>query len=144
MNSCILMAKITNQPELRYTQEEQRPLTEMMVEFESLKESDPPGSLKAVAWGDLANEVSQNYHSGDEVILEGRLRMNVIERQEGTKEKRAEFTISRIYRLDNGMSPTPQTLPKTDSYSDNVVKFPQSQPAEETPEKEKNLDDIPF
>ena len=42
MNSCVLMAQIANQPQLRYTQENQTPLTEMMVEFPSLRESDPP------------------------------------------------------------------------------------------------------
>jgi single-stranded DNA-binding protein len=151
MNSCILMAQVTSQPQLRYTQENQTPLTEMMVEFPSLRETDPPASLKVVAWGDnLANEVSQNYQPGDSVILEGRLRMNIIERQEGFKEKRAEFTLSRIHRLQNGTSPTSpaqtQATPQTQSHSDNLVQFPSSQPqtTEEIQEEEKNLDDIPF
>ena len=150
MNSCILMAQITSQPQLRYTQDNQTPLTEMMVEFPSLRETDPPSSLKAVAWGDLANEVSQNYQPGENVIVEGRLRMNIIERQEGFKEKRAEFTISRIHRIQNGMSPTSPTqsqVPSQTNYnSGNVVQFPASQQetTESTPQEEKNLDDIPF
>jgi len=150
MNSCILMAQITSQPQLRYTQENQTPLAEMMVEFPSLRETDPPASLKVVAWRDLANEVSENYHAGDQVIIEGRLRMNIFERQEGFKEKRAEFTLSRIYPLQNGMSPSSpakaQTTPQTESQSDNVVQFPASQleTTEAPKEEEKNLDDIPF
>ncbi|PSO49411.1 MAG: single-stranded DNA-binding protein [Cyanobacteria bacterium SW_9_44_58] len=147
MNSCVLMAQIANQPQLRYTQENQTPLTEMMVEFPSLRESDPPGSIKVVAWGDnLANQVSQNYQAGDQVVLEGRLRMNIIERQEGFKEKRAEFTLSRIHHLGTGNAPTPQTQGQSDSNSDNVVQFPASQPetAEAAQEGENNLDDIPF
>lgn len=147
MNSCILMAQITNDPQLRYTQENQTPLTEMMVEFPALRENDPPASLRVVAWGDnLANEVSQNYHQGDQVILEGRLRMNIIERQEGFKEKRAEFTLSRIHRIQNGTSPGSPVESQNNSNADNVVKFPasQPQPSEEAPEEEKNLDDIPF
>ncbi|AFZ50099.1 single-stranded DNA-binding protein [Dactylococcopsis salina] len=150
MNSCILMAQITSQPQLRYTQENQTPLADMMVEFLGMRETDPPSSLKVVAWRDLANEVSQNYQEGDNVILEGRLRMNILERQEGFKEKRAEFTLSRIYRIQNGTSPTSpaqsQVPSQTNSNSGNVVQFPASQPetTESTQEEEKNLDDIPF
>lgn len=150
MNSCILMATITSQPQLRYTQENQTPLADMMVEFPNLKESDPPSSLKVVAWRDLANEVSQNYQPGEQVVLEGRLRMNIIERQEGFKEKRAEFTLSRIHRLGGGGNvPTPssQANTSTDNSSENVVQFPQSQPsqpAEGTSQDDSNLDDIPF
>jgi len=151
MNSCVLMAQITSQPQLRYTQDNQTPLTEMMVEFPALRESDPPGSLKVVAWRNLANEVSQNYQAGDQVILEGRLRMNVMERQEGFKEKRAEFTLSRIHPLGKGEFPatsTPTTDQQTASPSDNVVPFSSSQqpqPADSTQQSEEtDLDDIPF
>ncbi|NBD17134.1 MAG: single-stranded DNA-binding protein [Cyanobacteria bacterium] len=143
MNSCILMAQITSQPQLRYTQENQTPLTEMMVEFSGLRDNDPPASLKVVAWGDnLANDVAQNYHAGDQVILEGRLRMNILERQEGFKEKRAEFTLSRIHGIGKGTAPEPSAQKETD----NLVEFPTSQPqtAGGTQEEEKNLDDIPF
>ncbi len=148
MNSCVLMAQITSQPQLRYTQDNQTPLTEMMVEFPSLRDSDPPGSLKVVAWRNLANEVSQNYQAGDHVILEGRLRMNLVERQEGFKEKRAEFTLSRIHRLGGGTSnPSQATMQQGTANSDNVVPFSpsqQTQPADATQQDENNLDDIPF
>jgi len=149
MNSCVLMAQITNQPQLRYTQDNQTPLTEMMVEFPSLRDNDPPGSIKVVAWGDnLANQVSQNYQVGDQVVLEGRLRMNIIDRQEGFKEKRAEFTLSRIHHLGNGMSATPsvqsQVPSQTNSNSEHEGQASPSQPTEPTPEQENNLDDIPF
>ncbi len=144
MNSCILMAQVTSQPQLRYTQENQTPLAEMMVEFSGLRDNDPPASLKVVAWGDnLGNEVAQKYQPGDQVIIEGRLRMNIIERQEGFKEKRAEFTLSRIHPVGKGTPPQPTS--QTDQ-SDNLVQFPasHSETVSEPQEEEKNLDDIPF
>jgi len=142
MNSCILMAQVTSQPQLRYTQENQTPLAEMMVEFSGLRDNDPPASLKVVAWGDnLGNDVAQTYQPGDQVILEGRLRMNIIERQEGFKEKRAEFTLSRIHPIGKGTPPQPASQA---DHSDNLVQFPASQPEGESKEEEKNLDDIPF
>jgi len=35
----------------------------------------------------LAQEIQQQYHQGDRIIIEGRLSMNTVERPEGLKEK---------------------------------------------------------
>ncbi|NEN97658.1 MAG: single-stranded DNA-binding protein, partial [Moorea sp. SIO3I7] len=84
MNSCILMAQIIQDPELRYTSENQTPLTQMLVQFSGLKAEESPSTLKVVGWGEyLANEIKTNYSTGDRVVIEGSLRMNVIERPEG-------------------------------------------------------------
>lgn len=99
MNSCILMAEVVQDPELRYTPDNQTPLTEMWVQFSGLRDEDPPAKLKVVGWGNLAQEIQEGYHVGDRVIIEGRLHMNTVERQEGFKEKRAELTVQKIYQL---------------------------------------------
>ncbi len=130
MNSCILMAQIIQDPELRYTPENQTPLAQMLVQFPGQRAEDPPITLKVVVWGNFANEVKQNYAVGDRVIIEGRLSMNTIDRSEGFKEKRAELTASRIYKLGADTdfeshvaapsefdSPAPASAPK----SNNVV-----------------------
>lgn len=103
MNSCILMAEIVQDPQLRYTTD-QTALAEMLVEFPGLRAEDPPATLKVVGWGNLAQEIQQQYHQGDRVIIEGRLSMNTVERQEGFKEKRAELTVQRIHPLGAGVS----------------------------------------
>ncbi|MBD2481207.1 single-stranded DNA-binding protein [Planktothrix sp. FACHB-1365] len=97
MNSIILMAEIIQDPQLRYTSDSQLALTEMLVQFPALREIDPPSTLRVIAWGNFAQEVHEKYHQGDQIIIEGRLGMNTIERQEGFKEKRAELTAQRIY-----------------------------------------------
>lgn len=97
MNSCVLMAEIIKDPELRYTSENQTPIAEILVQFASLRTEDPPATLKVVGWGNLALDIKENYHKGDRVIIEGRLGMNTVERQ-GFKEKRAELTAARIHR----------------------------------------------
>ncbi len=97
MNNCILMAEIIQDPQLRYTAESQIPIAEMIVQFSNLRESDPPSTLKVIGWGNLAQEMSQKYHQGDRVILEGSLGMTMIERSEGFKEKRAELTVRRVF-----------------------------------------------
>ncbi|MBW4591713.1 MAG: single-stranded DNA-binding protein [Brasilonema angustatum HA4187-MV1] len=98
MNSCILLAEIIQEPQLRFTADNLE-VTEMLVEFPSAREGEPPATLKVVGWGNLAKEIQQNYHQGDRVLLEGRLAMNTIERPEGFKEKRAELTVQKIHSL---------------------------------------------
>ncbi len=97
MNNCIVMAEIVQDPQLRYTAESQIPIAEMMVQFPSIRQDDPPSILKVIGWGNLAQELSQRYHQGDRVIIEGRLGMMMIDRPEGFKEKRAELTAKRVY-----------------------------------------------
>jgi single-stranded DNA-binding protein len=104
MNSCILMAEIIQDPQLRYTSDTQTPIAEMLVQFSGLRADDPPATLKVVGWGNLAQEIQERYHQGDRVVIEGRLNMNTIDRPEGFKEKRAELTVQRIHSLDGSSS----------------------------------------
>lgn len=99
MNSCILMAQIIKEPELRFTPDNQTAIAEMLVQFPGFKAEDPPATLKVIGWGNLATEIQQSYHSGDRVVIEGRLNINTIERPEGFKEKRAELVASRIHPM---------------------------------------------
>jgi single-stranded DNA-binding protein len=99
MNTCILMAQIIQDPELRYTPDSQTPIAQMLVEFQGIRAEDPPSTLKVIGWGNFANEIKEKYSAGDRVIIEGRLSMNTIDRSEGFKEKRAELTANRIYKL---------------------------------------------
>lgn len=98
MNSCILMAQIVQEPQLRYTSDNLA-ITEMLVEFPGTRDNDPPSHLKTIAWGNLAEEVHQQFRVGDRVAIEGRLSMSTIERPEGFKEKRAELVAQRIHHL---------------------------------------------
>jgi single-strand DNA-binding protein len=103
MNSCILMAEIVQEPQLRYTSESQTQIAEMLVQFPGSRPEDPPSTLKVVGWGNLAQEIHEHYHQGDRIIIEGRLSMNTVERKpEGFKEKRAELTAQKIYSLGGG------------------------------------------
>jgi single-strand DNA-binding protein len=101
MNSCILMAQIVQDPQLRFTADNLA-IAEMLVEFPGNRADDPPATLKVVGWGNLAQEIQQNYHQGDRIIMEGRLAMNTVERSPGVKEKRAELTVQKIHSLGMG------------------------------------------
>jgi single-strand DNA-binding protein len=127
MNSCILMAQIIQDPELRYTADSQTPIAQMLVEFPSQRAEDPPARLRVVGWGNLANSIKENYAVGDRVVIEGRLGMNSVERPEGFKEKRAELTVSRIYKLGADTLFEPHVaVPATTSEAPTPVSSPKS------------------
>jgi single-stranded DNA-binding protein len=130
MNSCLLMAEIIQEPQLRFTADNLE-VTEMLVQFESVREGEPPATLKVVGWGNLAKEIQQNYHQGDRVLLEGRLGMNTVERPEGFKEKRAELTVQKIHSLTGSNDTTSPSVVKTQS--DSVVSPEKTAPAYESP-----------
>ena len=170
MNNCVLMAQIVSDPQLRQTQDGTN-VANMLVEFESARPEDPTSKLRVVGWGGLAEEISQQYKTGDRIIIDGRLSMNLIDTPEGYKEKRAELVISRIYPLGNSpqsSSPTPTTVSSiSQDKTSNLVNLepvrvappkptsnPVAPPAQEekTPEPvstpgnytDEQLDDIPF
>ena len=112
MNSCILMAQIVSNPELRSTQDNTS-VSSMMVEFPSTREGEAPGKVQVEGWGNLAEEIKNTYSAGDNIIIEGRLSMNLFEMPEGYKEKRAKLVASRIYPV--GSSNDNSTSISTDS-----------------------------
>jgi single-strand DNA-binding protein len=157
MNSCILMAEIIQDPELRYTSDTQTPIAEMVVQFPGLRAEDPLATLKVTGWGNLAQEIQEGYHQGDRVVIEGRLGMNTIERPEGFKEKRAEMTVQRIHRLGantpleaNSLPPTtgsPAAAPAVQSpppAARTASPTPAAKPAARAAAPEPEFDDIPF
>lgn len=161
MNSCILMAEIIQEPQLRYTPDNQTPVTEVMVEFPGLREDDPPAKLKVVGWGNLAQEIQEKFHPGDRVIIEGRLHMNTVDRPEGFKEKRAEVTAQRIHLLGTGATLTtsaatpaattsssqpPKATPKPSPSPKSGVAEPAKTPAYSAASSSDpvDYDDIPF
>ena len=95
----MLEVEVSEAPTIRYTQDNQTPIAEMTVRFDGLRQDDAPGELKVVGWGNLAQDLQNRVQVGQKLMLEGRLRMNTVPRQDGTKEKRAEFTLSRLHPI---------------------------------------------
>jgi single-stranded DNA-binding protein len=98
----LLEVEVLEAPQVRYTQDNQTPVAEMAVQFEGLRPDDPPGQLKVVGWGNLAQDLQNRVQVGQRLMVEGRLRMNTVTRQDGVKEKRAEFTLARLHPIGAG------------------------------------------
>jgi single-strand DNA-binding protein len=95
LNNLTLQAIITRAPELRTTQNGQT-LAEMLLEFPAQREGEPNESIKAICWGNLAQEAAAQYGEGQAVLVEGRLTINQVQ-MENHKDYVAELNLSRIH-----------------------------------------------
>jgi len=100
MNHCLIQAVINSAPQMRYTKENQIPIAEMIVNFKGLRSEDPTRELKIVGWGNIAQEMIDELKEGQNIVIEGRLRMNSVTRKDGTKEKQPELTASKIHQIN--------------------------------------------
>jgi single-strand DNA-binding protein len=149
MNSCILMAEIIKNPELRYTADNQMAVTDMFVQFAPPlggRPDDQHPTIEVVGWGNLATEIKENYKQGDRVTIEGRLEMNTIER-DGYKEKRARLVASRIYHMSTVDAPVPAATSKATVSAAPASKPPSNSSPSSTQTAEIpnfDTDDVPF
>ena len=99
MNHCLIQAVINSAPQMRYTKEKQTPIAEMIVNFKGLRSEDPIRELKILGWGNIAQEMVDELKEGQNILIEGSLRMNSVTRKDGTKEKQPELTASKIHQI---------------------------------------------
>jgi len=111
VNHCLLEVEVLEAPKIRYTQDNQTPIAEMNVRLEGLRPEDPAGELKVVGFGSLAQDLQNRGQVGQRLVVEGRLRMNTVARQDGIKEKKVEFTLARLHPLGSAGAPSPVPLP---------------------------------
>ena len=141
----MLEVLVKKAPTVRFTQDNKTPLAEIEAEFDSLRADAPPSTIKVIGWGKLAEELQNTVQVNTKLVIEGRLRMNSVPRQDGTKEKRAEFTLSRIHPFSNNnpilsIPSKPQSNQPSDSkasLNNEGVKWDSSPLIPDT-------DDIPF
>jgi single-stranded DNA-binding protein len=157
MNSIVLMAEVLTDPELRRTPDNQSSIASFLVQFAGGRSEEAPYRIKVVGWNNLADEIMEKYHKGDQVVVEGRLRLDTVDR--GTyKEKRTELIAQRVYGFGASVStavpisssPAPartssRTAANTTASQSNVVPIannyvPVASPVADAPD----YDDIPF
>jgi single-stranded DNA-binding protein len=84
---------------MRYTKDNQTAIAEMIVNFKGLRSDDPTRELKILGWGNIAQEMVSELKEGQNIVVEGRLKMNSVTRKDGTKEKQPELTASKIHQI---------------------------------------------
>ena len=116
MNHCLIQAVINSAPQMRYTKENQTAIAEMIVNFKGLRSDDPTRELKILGWGNIAQEMVDELKEGQNIVIEGRLKMNSVTRKDGTKEKQPELTASKIHQI------APVEVVKSDQKENNESK----------------------
>jgi|GEM_PF-1728802 len=92
-----LVGRLGQEPELQYT-EDQTPYVRMSIAtsetFTAGKGEirDKTEWHNAVAWGDKATEIAENFHKGDSVVLSGSLRINSYDK-DGLKNRVTELHV---------------------------------------------------
>jgi len=141
----MLEVLVKKAPTVRFTQDNKTPLAEIEAEFARLRADAPPSTIKVIGWGKLAEELQNTVQVNSKLVIEGRLRMNSVPRQDGTKEKQAEFTLSRIHPFSTNSTvasipskpQSNQTEDSSNSLINESVKWDSSPLIPDT-------DDIPF
>lgn len=149
MNSCILQATVVEAPQLRYTQDNQTPVAEMLVQFPGLSSKDAPSQIKVVGWGSVAQELQDRCRTNDEVVLEGRLKISSLLKPDGNREKITELTVSRVHHLslDSATGILAQEEPAAPSYGRSPAApapIKASPVIANTAAPDVDYDDIPF
>ena len=139
MNHCVLEVQVKEAPTVRYTQDNKTPIAEMEVLFEGLRAEDSQGNLKVVGWGNLATELQNQVQIGQKLMLEGRLRMNTVPREDGLKEKRAELTLARFHPI----VAKGQTVRENESQNSYSTNNSFSQQSKKSPANENSEDATP-
>ena len=118
MNHCLIQGVVNSAPQMRYTQENKIPIAEMILNFKGLRSEDPIRELKVLGWGNIAKEMVDELKEGQNIVLEGRLKMNSITRKDGTKEKQPELTASKIHQITLVEKTQSNNKEKNNSYDD--------------------------
>lgn len=104
---------------------------------------------EVVAWGKLAEIVTQIFRKGSKIYVEGRLQTRSWEAQDGSKRQRTEIVMENFVPLTpKGTSPEVEMSAQTSTQTEEPKKPPakptKGKPAQGAGEGEIDLDEIPF
>jgi single-stranded DNA-binding protein len=68
-------------------------------------------------------------------VIEGRLRMNTVTRQDGVKEKKAEFTLARLHSVGAAGAAMPSAQPANPSFQPSSAPAGGGRPAAPAPRR---------
>lgn len=157
LNQVTLMGNLTRDPELRQTPNGQNVTSFSLALNRSYKDAsgawqEATDYIDCVAWGPLAERVSQYLSKGRRCLVQGRLQSRSWE-QDGQKRSKVEVLASDVTFLDsrgeggeneggssyggNDSAPASASKPTSKKKADDVV-------IEDIGDEPINLDDIPF
>lgn len=140
VNKVILVGRLGNDPEIRYTQQGVAVTNFNIATSESWTDKNGQKQEKTewhriVVWGKIAELCSQYLQKGRQVFVEGRLQTRQWEDKEGSKRYTTEVVGSTVQFLDRGTD-----RPSSSNTSSEESHFPEPPPVDTNHTDE----DIPF
>jgi len=110
LNRAQLIGNLTQDPEMRQTPSGQNVCSFSVATNRTYTDSSGQKQQNAefhncVAWGKLAEIISQYCRKGKKIFIEGRIQTRSWEDQSGTKKYRTEIVVENMIMLDRGGSP---------------------------------------
>lgn len=100
MHSAIISGIILGSaPQVRFTTEGTK-LVEFILSVPAQSDRESAGTMKVTVWNADTIEWLANVAPGQAVLLEGRISIETVDRQEGFKESRAVMTADRVHLVD--------------------------------------------
>ena len=129
MNKVILVGRLAQDPEVRYTQSG-KAVASFNLAVNRYGQKDSADFIPIVAWEKLAEVIGNNLKKGSQVLVEGLMQVRSYETQDGQKRRATEVIVQTVEFLGSKKS-------DNDGSSSDVV--PESFGSEVFPEEE-----IPF
>ena len=104
LNRCIIMGRLTRDPELRHTQAGKAVTSVTLAvdrDFKGQNGEKETDFIDIVAWGNTAEFVCNYFSKGRMAVAEGRLQLRDWTDKNGNKRKSAEIQVSNIYFADS-------------------------------------------
>lgn len=134
MNKVVLIGRLTKDPELRYTAENQTPVAKFTIAVDrAFKRQGQPEAdfLQVIVFGKVAENVNKYMKKGRLVGVGGRIQTGSWTDQEGKKHYTTDIVADEVQFLDKGNSSPSESNNEFGSYSDDF------HPVDEN-------DDLPF
>ena len=136
MNKVILVGRLAQDPEVKYTQSGKAVSTfSLAVSRRVGQGQESTDFIPIVAWEKLAEIIGNNLTKGRRILVEGRLQIRSYEAQDGQKRRVAEVIAQNIEFLDSkreGQTPQPSDQDAPGTHADGFG-FGPSIPEEDIP-----------
>ena len=144
MNKVILMGRLTADPELKYTTVSNIPVCRfrLAVErpYQKAGEERQADFFSIVAWRNTAEFINKYFRKGVRVLVEGNLRNNDYEDNQGIRHYLVEVQAERVYFADSKKDNTPDS----NKMSAQDAPIPESEPGDGFFPLSGDDDDLPF
>jgi len=161
LNRAQIIGNLTRDPEMRYTPNGQAVCSFAVATNRRWRDKDGNNQEQTefhdvVAWGKLAEIVTQILHKGNKVFIEGRLQTRSWDAQDGSKKQRTEIVAEDFVALTpkgeaqpSGGNAVIEDYPVKDESPSETTEKPAAKKTTKkeeasTAEEEINLDEIPF